>query len=85
LLAATPLAGVPKELLRGYGKHIVLPDAAPEWPRALLTDPQTSGGLLVACAPEAEAGVLAEFAKSGFTTARRIGRLDRGPPQLRFV
>jgi selenide,water dikinase len=31
---------------------MTLPADFPEWSRYLLTDPQTSGGLLVACAPE---------------------------------
>lgn len=69
---------------KGYGKDIVLPDAAPEWQRKLLTDPQTSGGLLVACAAETEAAVLAEFAKHGFAGARRIGRLAAGAAKVSF-
>ena len=37
-----------------YGASIVLPDGCPDWRRHLLTDPQTSGGLLAAV-PLAEA------------------------------
>ncbi|MDP2640084.1 MAG: selenide, water dikinase SelD [Betaproteobacteria bacterium] len=62
----------------GYGSEVRLPEGAPAWQRALITDPQTSGGLLVACAPEAEAEVLAEFSKHGFEAARRIGRMVAG-------
>lgn len=51
--------------------------------RALLTDPQTSGGLLVACAPEAVAQVLALFAKGGFADAAVIGRMSAGAPSVR--
>ncbi|WP_225783921.1 selenide, water dikinase SelD [Xenophilus sp. Marseille-Q4582] len=51
--------------------------------RALLTDPQTSGGLLVACAPEAAAQVLELFAKGGFTDAAVIGRMSAGAPGVR--
>ena len=69
---------------KGYGNDVSLPDGAPEWQRKLVTDPQTSGGLLVACAPEAEQAVLAEFAKRGFAQARRIGRLDTGAARLNF-
>ena len=69
---------------KGYGQDVSLPDGAPEWQRKLLTDPQTSGGLLVACAPEAEQAVLAEFAKRGFAQARRIGRLRAGAARLNF-
>jgi selenide,water dikinase len=69
---------------KGYGTDVTLPAGAPEWQRKLVTDPQTSGGLLVACAPEAEKAVLAEFSKRGFAQARRIGSLGRGPAQLTF-
>jgi len=69
---------------KGYGADVSLPAGAPEWQRKLVTDPQTSGGLLVACAPEAEKAVLAEFAKRGFGHARRVGRLASGAPRLIF-
>jgi selenide,water dikinase len=35
----------------GYGHDVKLAAGAPDWQRAIVTDPQTSGGLLVACAP----------------------------------
>src|SRR5579862_892265 len=35
-----------------YGAAVALPAASPLWRRHILTDPQTSGGLLVACAPD---------------------------------
>lgn len=35
-----------------YAADVVLSDDLPDWQRLLLADPQTSGGLLVACAPE---------------------------------
>ncbi len=62
----------------GYGAEVQLPAGAPEWQRALLTDPQTSGGLLVACAAEIAAEVLAEFSRCGFAAARRIGTMVAG-------
>ena len=62
----------------GYGSEIRLPEGAPAWQRALITDPQTSGGLLVACAADTEAAVLAEFRKQGFDAACRIGRMVGG-------
>ncbi|MEO8143908.1 MAG: AIR synthase-related protein, partial [Betaproteobacteria bacterium] len=70
---------------KGYGQDVSLPAGAPEWQRKLVTDPQTSGGLLVACAPEAEKAVLEEFAKRGFAQARRIGRLQPGEARLTFA
>ena len=62
----------------GYGGEIRLAAGAPDWQRALITDPQTSGGLLVACAPDSEAQVLAEFRTHGFDAARRIGQMVAG-------
>ena len=66
----------------GYGTDVVLPAGAPGWQQKLLTDPQTSGGLLVACAPEAEAAVLAELHDAGFEEAGTIGRLGAGPARV---
>jgi selenide,water dikinase len=50
--------------------------------RALLTDPQTSGGLLVACAPEAAEEVLTIFRADGFERAAAIGVIKAGPPGI---
>jgi selenide,water dikinase len=53
-----------------------------EWKRKLLTDPQTSGGLLVACAPEVQENVLRILRNEGFAQARVIGRLSAGKAGL---
>ena len=50
--------------------------------RALLTDPQTSGGLLVACAPERVDAVLAIFRAEGFDDAAVIGEIAAGAPRI---
>ncbi|MFP5418236.1 MAG: selenide, water dikinase SelD [Gammaproteobacteria bacterium] len=61
-----------------YGAEVELgPDIA-DWQRALLTDPQTSGGLLVSCAPDARQTVLDIFARHGFAAAAEIGQLEAG-------
>lgn len=52
-----------------YGHEVELPAGAEEWQQKLITDPQTSGGLLVACAPEFADVVLAEFERDGFAPA----------------
>jgi len=50
--------------------------------RAVLTDPQTSGGLLVACAPETADAVLDVFATSGFREAAVIGEFNTGAARV---
>jgi selenide,water dikinase len=50
--------------------------------QALLTDPQTSGGLLVACAPDAVDHVLRSFHAEGFQHAAVIGELASGPARI---
>uniref|UniRef100_UPI00097C7C57 selenide, water dikinase SelD n=1 Tax=Pelomonas sp. KK5 TaxID=1855730 RepID=UPI00097C7C57 len=64
-----------------YGADVRLP-GGDELRRALLTDPQTSGGLLVACAPDAVDEVLAVFARHGFAGAAVIGEVRAGEPVL---
>jgi selenide,water dikinase len=67
---------------KGYGHDVTLAPGAPEWQRKLVTDPQTSGGLLVACTAESEKEVLQVFHKEGFSSAARIGTLKAGPARL---
>ncbi|WP_313168551.1 selenide, water dikinase SelD [Massilia oculi] len=61
-----------------YGKDVQLDEALSPAQRALLTDPQTSGGLLVACDPAAVDDVLALFAREGFADAAVVGRIEAG-------
>ena len=68
---------------KGYGHDISF--QGEEWKKKLLSDPQTSGGLLVACAPQDEARVLEEFRKRGFGEACVIGRLAAGPATIRVL
>ena len=67
---------------KGYGTEVSLPGGFEEWKRKLLSDPQTSGGLLVACAPHAVQRVLEEFEKRGFAEAKTIGKLSQGAARL---
>jgi selenide, water dikinase len=59
----------------GYGFDITLPEGFSSVGKALLTDPQTSGGLLVSCSPELADAVLALFKKHGFEAAAVIGKI----------
>ncbi len=65
-----------------YAAEAVLPPEMPVWQRKVLTDPQTSGGLLVACAPDSVPMVMQAFHRDGFTHARAIGRLTSGAPGI---
>ncbi|MBN8509592.1 MAG: selenide, water dikinase SelD [Burkholderiales bacterium] len=60
----------------GYGADVELPAAFAAEDRALLTDPQTSGGLLVACDPAARDAVLAVFGAHGFAQAVVVGQVQ---------
>jgi selenide,water dikinase len=50
--------------------------------RDLLTDPQTSGGLLVSCAPQAVDDVLDIFQRDGFADAAVVGDTRSGPARV---
>jgi len=69
----------------GYGNQVridpVLGDAA----QRLLTDPQTSGGLLVSCSPAAVERVLGIFRDEGFGDAVVIGTITAGEPVVRVA
>ena len=67
----------------GYGHEVQLPPQSPEWQAKLLSDPQTSGGLLVSCTAESAAKVLEIFRHEGFTDAAIIGHLHAGAPGIR--
>ncbi|MNW17826.1 Selenide, water dikinase [compost metagenome] len=66
-----------------YGESVRLGAGVTDTQRALLTDPQTSGGLLVSCAPEAAARVLDLFHSQGFAQATVIGEMTAGEAQVR--
>jgi len=69
----------------GYGADVVVPARFAAEDQALLTDPQTSGGLLVACAPAAVDDVMAVFRRHGFETAAVIGRVAAAAGKPRVV
>ncbi|MBQ0921909.1 selenide, water dikinase SelD [Hydrogenophaga aromaticivorans] len=58
-----------------YGHEVRLGAGLQPVDQALLSDPQTSGGLLVACAPEAVTEVLAIFERHGFSHAAEVGEI----------
>ncbi|MFP6690373.1 MAG: selenide, water dikinase SelD [Alphaproteobacteria bacterium] len=70
---------------QSYGKEVRLPANIESWRQSILCDPQTSGGLLVACAPEAAESVLAMFHDSGFAAATRIGEMKASKAEVRVL
>ena len=63
-----------------YGAQVALPEGFAVEDRALLTDPQTSGGLLVSCDAGAVGEVLAVFQRHGFGAAAAIGAIAAATP-----
>jgi selenide,water dikinase len=62
----------------GYAEEIQTSEAIADWQKNLLSDPQTSGGLLVSCAPEEERQVLKILHDAGFPHAQKIGSFRPG-------
>lgn len=71
----------------GYGTEVSLPADFAAEDQALLTDPQTSGGLLVSCRPSVVDEVLAVFRRHGFERAAVVGRVAAASatPRLQVV
>ena len=61
-----------------YGTDVTLPDGFAEVDKALLSDPQTSGGLLVSCRPDVASQVLEIFHSQGFAEAAVVGKVAAG-------
>lgn len=80
LAAAGFVTGASTRNLASYGERVQLPETFGTTERALLSDPQTSGGLLVSCAPEAVTEVLSIFLQQGFTHVSVIGEVLEGTP-----
>ncbi len=68
-----------------YGEGVQLPADFPDWQRHLLTDPQTSGGLLVSCEAVEADRLLAEIVAAGYPAARRIGAVVAGSAGVRIT
>ncbi|TIW21113.1 MAG: selenide, water dikinase SelD [Mesorhizobium sp.] len=76
------VTGASRRNWASYGDAVRLHEGMPKWRLDLLTDPQTSGGLLIACEPDG-AGALAEtIVASGYPSARVIGSVEPGRPAV---
>jgi selenide, water dikinase len=68
-----------------YSGGIELPANCPDWQRHLLTDPQTSGGLLIACAGDKAAAIVQRTKAAGYPLARIIGQTETGIPAVKVA
>ncbi len=68
-----------------YGAQVSLPAGLPDWQRHLLSDPQTSGGLLVAVAPEKANEIVETIRAAGYPAAQVIGHAEAGTPGIKIV
>jgi selenide,water dikinase len=82
LARAGAVTGASARNWAGYGSDVVLATGLDATAQAILTDPQTSGGLLVACAPDAVDAVLETFRAEGFGGAAVVGKVTAGPPRV---
>jgi selenide,water dikinase len=85
LAAAGLVTGASNRNWSAYGDEVDLPEAFAPADRALLTDPQTSGGLLVSCDAASVDAVLDIFRRHGFAAVAEVGqvRAASGAPRLR--
>jgi selenide,water dikinase len=65
-----------------YGLDVSLPADMPDWQRHSLTDPQTSGGLLVACTADRAKTIAQMIVAAGYSKARIIGQVEAGVPSV---
>lgn len=82
LLEAGFVTGASERNWNSYSQQVSMPAGDTTLQRRMLTDPQTSGGLLVACSAEAAPAVLDIFQTQGFADAAVIGRLAAGAPMV---
>ena len=68
-----------------YGDRVRFDLSVGEAERALLTDPQTSGGLLVSCSQETVTEVLSIFLQQGFSHVSVIGEVVEGEPGIALI
>lgn len=61
-----------------YGHLVQRPDGYAGWRMDVLSDPQTSGGLLIAVGPDAADSVLEQVKAAGFQRAAVVGRVVEG-------
>lgn len=82
LLAFGYLTGASACNCASHGDEVRVTSALTPLDQALPCDPQTSGGLLIACAPETADAAVAILARAGFADAAVIGAMSEGSPRV---
>jgi selenide,water dikinase len=85
LAQAGHITGASHRNWASYGANVKLPAGMPEWQQHLLTDPQTSGGLLISCAASAAKRVLGQIQAAGYPAASIIGNVEEGAGEVRVT
>ena len=76
------VTGASARNIASCGDAVVFGDEVPDWQRALLADPQTSGGLLVAVAADRADDLRDQIVAGGFAEARIVGHCAAGAPRI---
>jgi selenide, water dikinase len=85
LAQAGYITGASERNWASYGQQVALPPDVPAWQRALLTDPQTSGGLLVSCKADQVEAIRTIIEVAGYPRASIIGSVEAGAPAVRVT
>jgi selenide,water dikinase len=83
LTRAGAVTGASARNWQSYGDDVLLAPHIDSALQTILTDPQTSGGLLIACDPNELPSVRQIFARLGVAAPATIGRLCEGSPKVR--
>ncbi len=85
LAEAGHVTGASHRNWESYGASVRLPAGLPAWKQHLLTDPQTSGGLLISCTASAARRILDQIHAAGYPAASIIGSVETGAPEVRVA
>ena len=76
------VTGASKRNWDSYGQEVELANDLSKWQHNLLTDPQTSGGLLIACGSKESQLIVQRLHEEGFAYSSVIGHLVVGEPRI---
>ena len=74
--------GGAKRNWKSYGQEVDLPEDVPEWYRGILCDPQTSGGLLIACSSDSVPEAIELLRSRNYDHSTVVGEFIAAPPRI---